>query len=216
MLVRSFFLMMIVVFTAPFSLLSKNYYTGNEEVVLIDSFEGSNSFISYVTIGGNKYIIKQKRDMKKQISIVRDALAAYIAQDLNIAHLVEVIAAKDNIIGKKYAWLPATRHTVAAGKTLREQPESKYYKLSLQQHSPEDHSLAKSGLTTVIIECMTWHEQLPIIVALDLFICNTDRHRGNLFYDPVTDTFCAIDMDDIFKYNLPELACKKLRFDDKC
>ena len=61
--------------------------------------------------------------------------------------------------------------------------------------------MANGELTIVIIYRMTWHVQLPIIVALDLFICNTDRHRGNLFYDAVTDTFCAIDMDDIFRCN---------------
>ena len=36
-------------------------------------------------------------------------------------------------------------------------------------------------LTEIIIDQMTWHRQLPIIIAFDLFISNTDRHRGNLF-----------------------------------
>ena len=57
---------------------------------------------------------------------------------------------------------------------------------------------------------MTWHRQLPIIIALDLMIGNSDRHCGNLCYDPETDSFCAIDMDDTFNKDLCALACKKL------
>src|SRR5258708_5693346 len=57
---------------------------------------------------------------------------------------------------------------------------------------------------------MTWHKQLPIIIALDIFISNADRHGGNLFYDPQTDSFCAIDMDCIFAYNVSQFACEKL------
>ena len=57
---------------------------------------------------------------------------------------------------------------------------------------------------------MTWHPQLPVIIALDLFICNTDRHGGNLFYDPLTDAFCAIDMDNLFRRDLPAIAVAKL------
>ena len=55
---------------------------------------------------------------------------------------------------------------------------------------------------------MAQHPQLVTIVALDTFLCNHDRHRGNLFYNKKTDSFCAIDMDSSFKYNLAELACK--------
>ena len=58
---------------------------------------------------------------------------------------------------------------------------------------------------------MTWHRQLPIIVALDLIIGNSDRHCGNLCYDPVTDSFCAIDMDDTFNKDLCFLACEKIK-----
>ena len=58
---------------------------------------------------------------------------------------------------------------------------------------------------------MTWHRQLPEIIALDLIIGNSDRHCGNLFYDPSTDTFWAIDMDDTFNKDLCFFACKKLK-----
>ena len=57
---------------------------------------------------------------------------------------------------------------------------------------------------------MSWHKDLPSIVALDLMIGNTDRHCGNLFYDPEKDSFWAIDMDDTFNKDLCAFACEKL------
>ena len=59
-----------------------------------------------------------------------------------------------------------------------------------------------------MLEWMTKHPQLITVVALDTFLCNHDRHRGNLFYHSKTNRFCAIDMDSSFKYNLADLACK--------
>lgn len=188
---------------------SKIHYTGNETVILIGGFESKNAFISYVTINGRKYIIKQKKRFNSQLGGARDALAAYIAKDLGIAHSVEVISSKIDIPGKINSMWPATIHTTAAGKTIRSQPESKYHALSLKQRLP-GVKITGLWLTEKIINQMTWHDQLPIIIALDLFICNTDRHGGNLFYDPETDSFCAIDMDGIFRRNLPEMACEKL------
>ena len=81
--------------------------------------------------------------------------------------------------------------------------------MSLKQRLPNG-KVTGQWLTEKIIDQMTWHKQLPIIIALDLFICNTDRHGGNLFYDPKTDNFCAIDMDGIYRKNVPEMACEKL------
>lgn len=193
-----------------FSLFARIPYTGKEKVIFNHGFESNNSFISFVTINEHEYIVKQKKDVTKQLlSAVREAVAAFIAQVLDIAHSVTIISAQDDIVGKVNTKLPATLHTIAAGKTVREQPESRYFQLSLKQRSPED-VLTGRWLTESIIDQITWHEQLPIIIALDLFICNTDRHGGNLFYDPATDCFCAIDMDNIFRRDLPGLACQKL------
>jgi hypothetical protein len=200
----------ICCFTMIFSLFSTIYYTGDEPVVLMSGFESKNSFISYVTINGYQYIVKQKKNIQQQMAAVQDALAAYIAQALGIAHSVEVISVTQDIAGKVNKQQPATLHTIAAGKATIDQPESRYYELRLKQRSPRDDLLSNRGLTEEIIYQMTWHKQLPIIVALDLFISNTDRYGGNLFYDPVTDCFCAIDMDKIFRFDLPAFACQKL------
>ena len=59
-----------------------------------------------------------------------------------------------------------------------------------------------------MLEWMKKHPQLILIVALDTFLCNHDRHRGNLFYRAKTDSFCAIDMDSAYKHNLCAISCK--------
>lgn len=179
-----------------------------QKIALIGGFDSKNAFIRYVDIDGHLYIVKQKKIMTKRLAIVREALAAYIAHDLNIAHSVEIIPSNENIPGKKYPDLPATLHTIAPGKVVREQRDSRYFNLCLKQNSRE--LLSDQWLNEEIIDQMTWHEQLPIIVALDIFISNADRHGGNLFYDPETDRFCAIDMDCIFAYSVAQFACEKL------
>jgi len=204
------FFFTIYFFTMTCSVFSKNNYTYKEIVILVGGFESNNSFISYVTIDGVRYLVKQKKTVSKQFSVVRDTFAAYIAKDLGIAHSVKIISPEEKFPGKKNVTWPATLHTIASGKTIRSQPKSKYYNLCLKQRLPSSILSVNRWLTETIIHQMTWHKQLPIIIGLDLFICNTDRHRANLFYDPETDSFCAIDMDNIFRRDLPALACQKL------
>ena len=190
-------------------LLAKNFYD-NKKVVLLSTFETKNCFASYVEINGCTYLVKQKKDYNKQLAVVRDALAAYIAKALGIAHEVYVVAAKKKFFGKIDPEWPATLHTLARGETVRKQRDSKYNALRLKQEWAHAQSFSQKGLTPIIIEYMTWHWQIPIIIALDLIIGNSDRHCGNLCYDPPTDTFCAIDMDDTFNKDLCGIACKKL------
>ncbi len=213
MTMRSFFIMSL--FIPTFLLDGKNQATKTDMIVLddstiisvIDGFESVNSFICYVNIDNIRYLLKQKKTPSKQFSVVRDALAAYIAKDLKIAQSVQIIPAKKEFSGKRNKYWPATLHSIAAGKTLWSQPESKYYRLSLKQRG---RRVLNQWLTETIIHQITWHKQLPIIIGLDLFLCNTDRHRGNLFYDPKTDCFCAIDMDNIYRRDLPSFAYQKL------
>ncbi len=146
------------------SVYSKTIYTGKEDVSLINTIETKHCFVSYVLINGKTYLLKQKKDYKKQLAV----------------------------------------------ETVRKQSKCRYNALRLRQWVP-DQSLNERGLTKTIIEYMTWHRQLPIIIALDLFTGNGDRHCGNLCYDPNTDRFCAIDMDDTFNKDLCELAYKNLK-----
>jgi hypothetical protein len=189
----------------------RTLYTGKEDVSLINTIEGKNCFISYVSINGKTYLVKQKKDYKKQLAVVRDALAAYIAKAIRgIAHDIEIIGAEEEFYGKIKQWWPVTIHTIAKGETVRKQSKCKYNALRLRQWvlgRPDD----EQGLTKIIIEYMTWHPQIPDIIALDLYIGNGDRHCGNLCYDADLDCFCAIDMDETFNKDLCELACQRLK-----
>src|SRR5260221_441251 len=81
--------------------LSKNDIIHEAIATAVGGFESKNSCITYVVINGFRYIVKQKKDPSKQFSVVRDALAAYIAKDLAIAHSVEIIPSKNNLLCKK-------------------------------------------------------------------------------------------------------------------
>jgi hypothetical protein len=177
-----------------------------KKIVLLQALESKNSFICFVKVDGIIYLVKQKKDFKKQLATVRDALAAYIVEGLHIAHKVNVIGYKTNFLGKVRPTWPATLHTVAPGSTIREQRNCIYNALRLKQQWAYAQSFEEKGLTWIIINHMTWHRQLVDIIAADLFIGNSDRHSGNLCYDLETDTFCAIDMDDAFNKDLCALA----------
>ena len=192
-----------------FNVMANSFYSNTDNIVLMSSFETKNCCASYVMIHGCKYLVKQKKAYKKQLAVVRDALAAYIAQDLAIAHRVYVISSKKKFPGKVHPYWPATLHTLAPGETVRKQRNSKYNALRIKQEWAHAQSFDEKGLTKIIINFMTWHWQLPIIIALDLIIGNSDRHCGNLCYDPQTDSFCAIDMDDTFNKDLCIIAYKK-------
>ena len=72
-----------------------------------------NSFISYVTINGPHYIVKQKKNSTRKIEFVGEALASSIAQNLDMAQLSKLFLSIENIAGKMYIDMPATLHTIA-------------------------------------------------------------------------------------------------------
>lgn len=183
-----------------------------QRITFIGTMESKNSFISFVEINGKKYLVKQKKIFKSQLATVRDALAAYVAKELHIAHQVKIISPNENFLGKARQTWPATLHTIAKGNIVRLQRNSIYCTLRLKQRWAHTEIFEEKGLTPIIIEHMTWHPQLAVVVALDLMVGNSDRHTGNLCYDPETDTFCAIDMDDSFNKDLCELAIQKLEW----
>ena len=156
-------------------------------------------YISFVRIEGKKYLIKQKKLVNKLLGAVRDPITAHIAETFGIAHVVGIIPAGRDFPGKFRKDWPATIHTIAPGKMIKAQ-NSPYTRMDIKQ--------ADVGFRREMLTWMAKHPVLVMIVALDTFLCNHDRHRGNLFYDSRNDSFCAIDMDSAFKYNLCSLACK--------
>lgn len=168
---------------------------------LIKTLEMRFCYISFVRINGEEYIVKQKKSnyFKKIVSVVRDAITAHIAEDFGIAHRVAIIPAGKKFPGKPRTDWPATLHTIAPGKMVKAQ-NSKYNGMNIKQ--------ADVGFRRDMLSWMMKHPVLIMMVAMDTFLCNHDRHRGNLFYQAKNDSFCAIDMDSSFKYNLCALACK--------
>lgn len=172
-------------------------------VELLSTQEFRFCWISFVKIDGEKYLIKQKkaRFLRKIVGVVRDAITAHIAETFGIAHEVDIIPAGVEFPGKPIKDWPATIHTVAPGKEIKRQ-NSPYSKMNIQQK--------EVGFRYDMFKWMLKHPELIIIIALDTFLCNHDRHRGNLFYNPKTDSFCAIDMDSSFRHNLCAINYKNI------
>ncbi|HLJ30908.1 MAG TPA: hypothetical protein VKU36_00590 [Candidatus Babeliales bacterium] len=178
----------------------------SKNIKLISMHEMRFCFISFVSIDGKKYIVKQKKPLHKLLGAVRDAITAHMVESFckdyqmeSIAHRVAIIPAGIDFPGKWRADWPATLHTIAPGKMIKEQ-KSRFDGMNIKQ--------ADIGFRRDMLEWMAIDPIIIIIVALDTFLCNHDRHRKNLFYNPKTDSFCAIDMDSSFKYNLCDLAVK--------
>jgi hypothetical protein len=170
-------------------------------IELLNTHEMRFCYISFVKIDGEKYIVKQKKSdcLRKLLSVVRDAVMAHYAEGFINAHQVDIIPAGKAFPGKPRTDWPATIHTIAPGKMIK------------AQHSPYDGMNIKQadiGFRRDMLSWMAMHPALVKIVAFDTFLCNHDRHRGNLFYNKKTASFCAIDMDSAFKFNLCLLACK--------
>ena len=55
---------------------------------------------------------------------------------------------------------------------------------------------------------MAKHKDLSKIVAFDTFVANTDRRKGNFFYDKESDHYYAIDLEATFSKNLAAYACE--------
>lgn len=183
----------------------------NAQVELRETLEMRFCYISFVYINGQEYIIKQKKSncVRKIGGVVRDTITAYVAEnfakahyntdDFKIAHQVRIIPAGKEFPGKLRIDWPATIHTIAPGKMIKAQ-EGAYRRMNIKQ--------ADVGFRRDMLSWMIKHPVLIMIIALDTFVCNHDRHRGNLFYDAKNNSFCAIDMDSAFRHNLCALGCK--------
>jgi len=171
------------------------------EIELLNTLKARFCYIVFFKMGREHFLVKQKKSdfLRKIVSVVRDSTTAHLAESFGIAHRVDVIPAHKKFPGKPRLDWPATIHTVAPGKMIKAQ-NSEYNRMNIKQ--------ANIGFRREMLHWMAKHPVLTMIVALDTFSCNHDRHRGNLFYESKTDSFCAIDMDSAWKYNLCSLACK--------
>ena len=169
-------------------------------VRLIETLEMRFCYISFIELDGQEYIVKQKKSdfQRKLLGVVRDSVMAHFSEGFINAHRVGTIPAGKEFVGKPRTDWPATIHTIARGKMIKAQ-DSPYDKMDIKQ--------GEVGFRLDMLKWMMRDDAIMRMVAYDLFLCNHDRHKGNLFYNPKDKTFCAIDMDSSFRYNLCDLAC---------
>ncbi len=154
---------------------------------------------------GNRFILKQKFNI---LASALEKLAADIAFFADIpVNRIKLIPCNVPFVGKKKINQSATLHTFVPGVLLNNLPkELSHYAVSLQlvQKERKNGKIIKAvfGITRNVIKNMSEHPDLAKIVALDTFLANHDRHRGNLFYDEETDHFYVIDLEGSFRRDL--------------
>lgn len=159
---------------------------------------------------GSQFIVKQntKNAIMPFLYTIRDALGSIIAESIDApVNRVLLIPSGCTFIGKKSLQFPATLHTFMPGIMVKNIPTKRH--LYLQQ-SVKPH-ITEKGLSRKIIGHMATHSDLCVITALDTFIGNTDRHRGNFSYDQETNRFFGIDLESSFKTNLAQYACNLIK-----
>jgi len=175
-----------------------------DKVEFVRTLEKVTCHINFITIDGKDFLVKQKKKLVAYatLSTVCEALAAHIAESFSdLAHKVDIIPAGKKMLGKVYIECPATLHTIAPGRSAKESGTI-YESMDLRQKD--------IGFNYALLKWMVRHPTLVTIVALDTFLCNGDRHRGNIFYNEADNTFYAIDMEASFKYNYCILACSNI------
>lgn len=172
-----------------------------------------------------KQIISPKRD--EQFLLARDLVASKIGIICNIPinevfiMPIEDVNQKNSYDIRFYPNRAATIHKLAGGNSLCEfLPNFLNETFDIQQKTfnPDSPWQKKwpvknneQGLTKNVIISMSYHNELPKIVAFDTFVGNSDRSLPNIFYDNLKNCFCGIDHSAAFNnYNLPLLAIKQL------
>lgn len=158
-----------LLFTPPFTLISLI----NETTFFIQDALQRNFVLKYHPRGAKRAI--------------HDALGAFIGKSIGInINEVEIFSAtypfETSQIGV------STLHLCVPGIAIRE-----------MKHMNKKICIKRGIRKEKTLENITAYKELCDIVAFDIFIDNTDRHNGNLFFDKETGHFYAIDMDHGFK-----------------
>jgi len=128
---------------------------------------------------------------------IHDALGAYIGKSIGLnINEVELFAANNpfnelfndiNPLKETHIGI-TTLHTLVPGKAIREIK-------SMDKGICIKRGIRKEKTLRNLIQ----YSELCDIIAFDIFVDNTDRHNGNLFFDTQTGLFYAIDLDHGFK-----------------
>lgn len=159
---------------------------------------------------GSPILLKQRlgHPLHKHLMSALEVLGTSIAASIDVAcNHVELVPADKCPRYKLFKDRPATLHSLVPGAPLDEESRPRFKVKQSYRHTADK----KRGLTLDIIRDMAKHPQLPKLVALDTFIGNIDRHRGNIIYDGDKDKLYAIDFGDIMKVNLCRIAIKNIK-----
>ena len=196
-----------------FKLLNPGY--DHNTIIVYKKLNKKRAYLRFIKDAlNNRFMVKQKKDSfdLAHIRVITEMLSAYIAQCMGIpAQWVKILKSDRSFPGKVKKEWPATIHTLVPGcKLSMLKKSSPYYKLYIKQ----DNNLAlpeeELGLNRLVIANMSLHPDLAVLMALDTFLSNMDRHTGNCFYDKKSDRFYAIDMDNIYSSGKNTMLCSSL------
>ena len=181
-------------------------------IKVIDSYENHKTIVLFLEdASGKKFVLKQMKRgcLRQQFCLIREALASYIAESINVpVNRVRIISPEIDFPGKVFKERAATLHTFAPGLDVDRRGPYPYLKIKQKYDTTwPEHKL---GLTKDVIQKLTKHSDLPVIAAFDTFINNSDRAPHNLFYYEKTNRFCGIDHEISFNKNLSILAHKQI------
>ncbi len=193
--------------TVSFEVLNPDYNV--DKIAVVGSIlDHKRSYIVFIQDkDDNLFLIKQSRESKPAnksgpLMHAREMLAGYIAESNGVpANRIRILPAGYPFPGKLYTKRPATFHTVVPGKNCKDYP---FIQQTCEKAVPQE----QWGLKYKVIQDMSTHQDLPLIVALDSFIANGGRRNGSFFYDQKNDRYWAIDLESLWKTNIAELACK--------
>jgi hypothetical protein len=225
-LIISFFLILIsdnASFAWPVKILSDmdicDFYIIDSNVL----HTGIDAHIQKITDGVHIYILKQINDpsMHEQFLLINDVIASTIGHDAGIN--VNEVFFIPCTVGKNLKMYPeraATLHILIPGKDLQQEmpdylpDDFSVHQRCINTQSPWQQkwplSEHQQGLIKKIIKSMSLHEDLPPIIALDIFVGNVDRSEPNIFYDKKNNHFYGIDQAAVFGKNLAAFAYERL------
>jgi hypothetical protein len=156
---------------------------------------GERSHIDFVEDAhGKEFILKYSNSAKRSIN---DALGAKVGESVGInINQVKILPPQDPSISSidRMPDQIKTLHTLVPGSSI-----DKASALDLL------HGLKGTSNLKSLME----NKELCKIVALDIYLDNCDRHKGNYFYDKLTDQYYAIDMDFIFFHTKRQMEMEK-------
>ncbi len=177
---------------------------------------GVDAIVSKVTDGKNIFILKQINDpsFEEQFQLITDTVVSTMGNNVGV-NVNEVSFVPYNIGNhlKTYKDRAATLHAYVDGVDIETEhpmflPQDFRIQQRLRCPGVEDKKKLEElrGLRFLTLMSISYHKDLPGIVALDTFSGNFDRNQSNLIYSQKMNRFCGIDQAMAYTVNVPSLS----------